>query len=389
MASEILPAEPVYAEQRRQLASDGSTHGLPPIIDVLKSKAKKLGLWNLFLPSVSGLDNRDYAPLAEITGRSPVIAPEVLNCAAPDTGNMELLHMFATSAQKAKWLEPLLAGEIRSAYAMTEPGVASSDANNISTTLARDGDELVINGRKWWISGAADARCKILIVMVKSDPDAGPHRQQSMVLVPTDAPGVTIARSLSVFGYEDQHGHCEIVFDNVRLPVENLIGELGDGFAIAQARLGPGRIHHAMRAIGMGERALQLLCERAMSREAFGSTFADKGVVQELIAESRLDLEQARLLVMKTAWLIDCYGTRDARSEIAAIKIAAPRAALRVIDRAIEVHGAAGVSADFPLAELWARARTLRIVDGPDAVHARTLARSELARHGYRSTVAV
>jgi acyl-CoA dehydrogenase len=294
---------------------------------------------------------------------------------------MEVLHLFGTAEQKARWLQPLLDGEIRSAFAMTEPDVASSDATNISTSIRREGDEWVINGQKWWISGAADPRCRILIVMGKTDPGASTHRQQSMVLVPLDTPGVTVVRELPVYGYYDREGHCEIRFDDVRVPVANLVGEEGGGFAIAQARLGPGRIHHCMRAIGMAERALELACRRAMSRVAFGRTLAEHGIVQTQVAESRMELEQARLLVLKTAWLIDQYGAKGARTEISAIKVVAPRVALAVIDRAVQIHGGAGVSDDFPLASMWAHARTLRIADGPDEVHIRSVARREFARY--------
>jgi acyl-CoA dehydrogenase len=384
MDSQVYPAEPVYREQRESLAAEGKLHHVPPVVEQLKVEARTRGLWNLFLPDVSGLSNVDYAHLAEITGRSSRIAPEATNCAAPDTGNMEVLHLFGTAEQKERWLRPLLDGEIRSAFAMTEPAVASSDATNISTEIRRDGDSYVINGRKWWISGAADPRCAVMIVMGKTNPQAAPHAQQSMVLVPMDAPGVTVVRALPVFGYQDQHGHCEITFDDVRVPVSNLIGEEGGGFAIAQARLGPGRIHHCMRAVGMAERALELMCQRAVSRTAFGKTLAQQGVVQAQIAESRMAIEQARLLTLKTAWLIDTVGAKGARSEIAAIKVIAPRMLCEVIDRAIQVHGGGGVSDDFPLAEMYAGARTLRIADGPDDVHIRSVARQELGRYLQR-----
>ncbi|MEV5828121.1 acyl-CoA dehydrogenase family protein [Spirillospora sp. NPDC052242] len=385
MDSHVYPAEPVYAEQRRELRAAGREHHVPQVVEDLKVEARKRGLWNLFLPDADdpahGLSVTDYASLAEVTGRSPNLAPEATNCAAPDTGNMEVLHLFGTPEQKERWLAPLLNGEIRSAFAMTEPDVASSDARNISTRIERDGDHYVINGRKWWISGSADPRCKIMIVMGKTDPDGHPYRQQSMVLVPVDAPGVEIVRPLPVFGYQDQHGHCEIRLTDVRVPVENLIGEEGGGFAIAQARLGPGRIHHCMRAIGMAERALELMCERAMSREAFGGPLAKQGVVREQIAESRMAIEQARLLTLKTAWLIDKQGVQAARSEVAAIKVIAPRVALEVVDRAIQVHGGAGVSDDTPLAAMWAGLRTLRLADGPDEVHVRSVARAELGKY--------
>ncbi|MDA8312894.1 MAG: acyl-CoA dehydrogenase family protein [Actinomycetota bacterium] len=375
----VIPAEPEY--ERYRAARAPSDHSVPPIVEVLKDEARRLGLWNLFLPDVSGLTNVDYAPLAELTGWSGHLAPEALNCAAPDTGNMEILHHFGTPEQKRQWLEPLLAGEIRSGFAMTEPNVASSDASNIECRIERDGHDYVINGRKWWTSGALDERCRVLIVMGKTDPDAPKHRQQSMVLVPLDTPGVEIVRDLTVFGYSDQHGHGEVQLTDVRVPVSSLLGEEGSGFAIAQARLGPGRIHHCMRAIGAAERALELMCERASSRIAFGRPLADQGMVHEAIAESRLAIEQARLLTLKAAWLIDRHGARGAQTEIAAIKIAAPRAALAVIDRAIQVHGGAGVSADTPLAQMWAWHRAMRIFDGPDEVHIRSLARAELRRH--------
>jgi len=376
MREEVLPAEPEWA---RFLAEHGP-HATPSVLEGLKASARRRGLWNLFLPQLSGLSNLEYAAVAEVSGWSPVIAPEAINCQAPDTGNMETLELFATDEQKRRWLEPLLEGRIRSAFAMTEPDVASSDATNITTAIVRDGDDYVVNGRKWWITGVADERCEIFIVMGKTDLHAEPHRQQSMILVPRDTSGVTIVRNLPIFGYQDQHGHCEIVFDDVRVPGSNLLADEGDGFMIAQARLGPGRIHHAMRAIGMAERALGLMVERAKSRIAFGQRLADQGVVQELIAQSRIEIDQARLLVYKTAWLIDNVGARGARTEIAAIKVAAPAMATRVVDRAIEVFGGAGVSDDTPLAYFYAWARVLRIVDGPDAVHRRSIAREELKR---------
>ena len=382
MASHIYPAEPVYTAQRHELAAKGDVHGLPAVIPELKAEARSRGLWNLFLPDSTdpahGLTVTDYASLAEVTGRSILLAPEAINCAAPDTGNMEVLHLFGSAAQKDQWLTPLLSGEIRSAFAMTEPAVASSDATNISTSITRDGNDYVINGRKWWISGAADSRCAVMILMGKTDPNAAAHQQQSMILVPMDAPGVTIVRALPVFGYQDQHGHCEILLEDVRVPAENLIGEEGSGFAIAQARLGPGRIHHCMRAIGVAERALELICQRAVSRVAFGKPLASQGVIQQQIAESRMAIEQARLLTLKAAWLIDNFGVKAARTEVAAIKVIAPRVALEVLDRAIQVHGGGGVSDDFPLAEMWAGMRALRIADGPDEVHVRSVARAEL-----------
>jgi acyl-CoA dehydrogenase len=381
MDSHVYPAEEVYEQQRRALFEAGQPHRVPAVVEDLKIEAKSRGLWNLFLPDVSGLSNVDYAHLAEIMGRAAHLAPEATNCAAPDTGNMEVLHMFGTPEQKERWLRPLMDGEIRSAFAMTEPAVASSDATNISTEITRDGDHYVINGRKWWISGAADERCAFFILMGKTDPSAPAHRQQSQILVPMDTPGVTVLRNLPVFGYVDQHGHCEITFENARVPVTNLIGEEGGGFAIAQARLGPGRIHHCMRAIGVAERALELMCRRALSRTAFGRTLAEQGVVRQQIAESRMSIDQARLYTLYTAWLIDNVGAKGARSEIAAIKVIAPRVCLEVLDRAIQVHGAGGVSDDFPLASMWAHARTLRIADGPDEVHVRSVARQELGKY--------
>ncbi|WP_026120343.1 acyl-CoA dehydrogenase family protein [Nocardiopsis potens] len=379
MDSHVYPAEPVYRKWRAEAGPDN--HDLPPIMEDLKAEARRRGLWNLFLPDVGGLSVTEYATLAEVTGRSP-LAPQALNCSAPDTGNMEVLHMFGTPEQKKRWLEPLLDGAIRSAFAMTEPDVASSDASNIATSIVRDGDSYVINGRKWWISGAADPRCEVFILMGKTDPDGPAHRQQSMILVPRDAPGVEIVRALPVFGYQDQEGHCEITFTDVRVPAENLIAGEGDGFMIAQARLGPGRVHHCMRALGVAERALELMVRRANERVAFGRPLAEQGVVQQQIAESRLAIEQARLLVLKTAWLIDAKGAKEARTEIAAIKVAAPRAAIEVIDRAIQVHGGAGVSDDFPLALMYAHARAMRIFDGPDEVHLRSIARREIKRRG-------
>ncbi|GAA4575540.1 acyl-CoA dehydrogenase [Micromonospora coerulea] len=380
MDDHVYPAEPVYAAQRAELAAAGKLHHLPAVVEDLKAEARRRGLWNLFLPAVSGLTNLEYAPLAELMGRSIELAPEATNCAAPDTGNMEILHMFGTDEQQERWLRPLLDGQIRSAFAMTEPDVASSDATNISTRIERDGDSYVINGRKWWTTGIADPRCRIMIVMGKTDPSADTHRQQSMILVPVDTPGVEVVRSLPVFGYHDQHGHGEVVFTDVRVPASHLLGEEGGGFALAQARLGPGRIHHCMRAIGLAERALSLLVHRADSRVAFGRKLAEQGVVQQQIAESRMAIEQARLLTLKAAWMIDRYGAKAARTEIAAIKVIAPRVALDVLDRAIQVHGGAGVSDDFPLASMYAGTRTLRIADGPDEVHVRDVARREIRR---------
>jgi len=378
MRDDVLPAEAIYDQQ---LAA-GQLHTLPAVVEELKVKARSLGLWNLFLPDshdpAHGLTVTDYATLAEITGWSPVIAPEAINCSAPDTGNMEVLHMFGTEAQKQQWLQPLLDGKIRSGFAMTEPDEASSDARNISTSIVLDGADYIINGRKWWTTGAMDPRCQILIVMGKTDPTADDHRQQSMVLVPMNTPGVKVIRNLQVFGYEDQHGHAEISFTDVKVPITNLIANEGDGFAIAQARLGPGRIHHCMRAIGMAERALSLMISRANSRSTFGKELIQQGVIQEWIAKARIDIEQARLLVLKTAWLIDTQGVKAARKEIAAIKVVVPQMAQAIIDHAIQVHGGAGVSQDTPLAGMYAGIRTLRIVDGPDEVHIRDIARLEI-----------
>jgi acyl-CoA dehydrogenase len=386
MDSHVYPAEKVFADQVAAAAAAGRRWERPPVIDELKAEARKRGLWNLFLPhhpEGAGLTNLQYAPLAEITGHSPSIAPEALNCAAPDTGNMELLTEFGSAEQQQRWLRPLLDGEIRSAFCMTEPDVASSDATNISTRIERDGDEYVINGRKWWSSGAMDSRCAILIVMGKTEPAAERHRQQSMILVPRDTPGVTIERGIHVFGFTDgpHGGHAEVQFSNVRVAAANLIASEGDGFAIAQARLGPGRIHHCMRQIGAAERALELMCRRATQRHAFGGPLAGQGVIQDWIAEARVRIESARLLVLKTAWLMDTVGNKGAHTEIQAIKIATPAMAEWVIDKAIQVHGAAGVSQDFPLAHLWASARTLRFADGPDEVHKRSLARRELKKY--------
>jgi acyl-CoA dehydrogenase len=355
------------------------------VVEELKADARSRGLWNLFLPAVSGLSTLDYAPVAEVSGWSPTIAPEAINCQAPDTGNMEILHLFGTDEQRTHWLEPLLAGEIRSAFAMTEPAVASSDATNISTSIRRDGGDYVINGHKWWISGTADERCAVFILMGKTNPDAAAHRQQSMILVPRDAAGIEIVRHLPTFGYSDQHGHSEIVFTDVRVPASNLLGAEGEGFAIAQARLGPGRIHHCMRLIGMAERAIALMVQRAQSRFAFGGPLSDQGVVREQIALSRLEVEQARLLVLKTAWLIDQPGgAKGAATEIAGIKVVTPRMACTVIDRAMQIHGGAAMSDDFPLASFYAWARALRFADGPDEVHLSSLARSELKRQAAR-----
>ena len=390
MDSHIYPAEPVW---HQQVVDSGDPYFHPPVMEELKREAQNRGLWNLFLPDGrfgAGLTNLEYAPLAEITGRSH-IAPEALNCAAPDTGNMEILAEFGTREQQEQWLDPLLAGEIRSCFAMTEPDVASSDATNMEARIERDGDEYVVNGRKWWTSGAASERCKIAILMGVTDPEADPHRQHGMILVPLDTPGVKIERALPVFGYDDgaHGGHCEVLFEDVRVPATNILGEEGAGFAIAQARLGPGRIHHCMRAIGMAERAFDLMCERAHTRSPFGRPLARQGVVRNWIAESRIEIEQVRLLVLKTAWLMDTVGNRGARIEISAIKVAAPDVAVRVIDRAIQVHGGGGVSNDFPLASMYAAARTLKIADGPDEVHKLSIARRELARYEPQAELAV
>jgi acyl-CoA dehydrogenase len=386
MDTHVYPAEKVFTEQVAEAAAAGRPWERPPIIDELKAEARSRGLWNLFLthhPQGAGLTNLQYAPLAEITGHSPALAPEALNCAAPDTGNMELLAEFGSEEQQQAWLRPLLDGEIRSAFCMTEPDVASSDATNIATRIERDGDEYVINGRKWWSSGAMDPRCKILIVMGKSDPGADRHRQQSMILVPRETPGVNVKRGMHVFGYTDgpHGGHAEVEFRDVRVPAANLIAGEGDGFVIAQARLGPGRIHHCMRQIGAAERALELMCRRAIQRSAFGGPLADQGVIQDWIAESRVRIESARLLVLKTAWLMDTVGNKGAHTEIQAIKIATPAMTEWVLDKAIQTHGAGGISQDFPLAHLWASARTLRFADGPDEVHKRSLARRELKKY--------
>ncbi|MEV0111046.1 acyl-CoA dehydrogenase family protein [Nocardia sp. NPDC050799] len=380
MDDSVYPAEPVYAEQ---MAAAGDPHHHPQILEDLKAEAKRRGLWNLFHPHPEwgpGLSNLEYAPLAEIMGRSPALAPEACNCSAPDTGNMEVFTLFGTEEHKQRWLEPLLAGTIRSAFAMTEPGVASSDATNVEMRMERDGDEYVLNGRKWFASNAMHANCKVLIVMGKTDPDAPKHRQQSMMVVPIDAPGVTVVRNLPVFGYVDREGHAEIEFTDVRVPVTEVLKGEGEGFAISQARLGPGRIHHAMRAIGMAERALELMCARADSRTTFGRKVSERANIRDWIAEARIDIEQARLLTLKTAWMMDTVGNKEARTEIAAIKIAAPVMALRIVDRAIQVYGAAGVTEDFPLASMYAHLRTLRIADGPDEVHKLTIARAELGK---------
>jgi acyl-CoA dehydrogenase len=378
MDEHVYPAEEVY---ERQLRESGDPHHQPAVMEELKKLARERGLWNMFLPDGehgAGLSNADYAPLAEILGRSH-IASEACNCSAPDTGNMEVLHQFATDEQKQRWLVPLLEGEIRSSFAMTEPDVASSDATNIALRIERAGEDYVLNGRKWWISGALHPHCRIMIVMGKTRPDGPRHAQQSMVLVPLQTPGVQIVRGLPVFGYQDQEGHAEILFEDVRVPASNLIAGEGEGFMIAQARLGPGRIHHCMRCIGAAERALEAMCRRAVARATFGQPIATRANVQDWIAESRVEIEMARLLTLKAAWLMDTVGNRHARTEIAAIKVAAPSIALKVIDRAIQVHGGGGVSDDFTLAWAYAHLRTLRLADGPDEVHKLSIARRELA----------
>lgn len=376
----VYPAESVY---RDQMEAAGDPHHYPAVLDDLKSEARSQGLWNLFLPDGEqggGLSVLEYAPLAEITGRIPWLAPEAINCSAPDTGNMEILHMFGTPEQKGQWLEPLLEGEIRSCFSMTEPDVASSDATNIRTRIKRDGADYLITGRKWFSSGAASPRCKMSIVMGVTNPDADKHRMQSMIIVPLDTPGVSIEREPTVFGYQDRGGHPQIYFDEARVPAANILGEEGGGFAIAQARLGPGRIHHCMRAIGAAERCLDLMIRRSKSRVAFGKPLADQGVVREWIADTRIEIEQARLLVLKTAWMIDNVGTKAARTEIAAIKIVAPNLLTDVADRAIQLFGAAGFTEDWPLAAFYSMGRWLRMADGPDEVHRRSVARAELGR---------
>ncbi|OBJ71106.1 acyl-CoA dehydrogenase family protein [Mycobacterium sp. 1274756.6] len=382
MAAHVYPAEPVYAQQ---MAAAADPHAQPPIVEELKAEARKRGLWNLFHPhpqTGAGLTNLEYAPLAEIMGRSP-LASEACNCSAPDTGNMEVLELFGTDEHRTRYLEPLLAGTIRSAFAMTEPAVASSDATNIELSMVRDGDDYLLNGRKWFTSNALHPHCAVLIVMGKTDPTAPIHRQQTMMVVPIDAPGLTILRGVTVFGYQDRGGHAEIDFADVRVPASDVLKGEGEGFAIAQARLGPGRIHHCMRAIGMAERALELLCRRAQSRVTFGKPLADNANIGDWIAEARIEIEMTRLLTLKAAYLMDTVGNKGAQTEIAAIKVAAPAMALTIVDRAIQVHGAAGVTEDFPLAMAYAYLRTLRLADGPDEVHKRAIARNELRAYRH------
>lgn len=387
MDSHVYPAEAVYDEQMRE---SGDPHFQPPILEELKAEARSRGLWNLFHPHPGtgpGLTNLEYAPLAEIMGRSH-IASEACNCNAPDTGNMEVLELFGTEEHKEKYLKPLLDGTMASAFAMTEPAVASSDATNVELSMVRDGEEYVLNGRKWFASNALHCNCKVLIVMGKTDPSAAPHRQQSMMVVPIDAPGVTVMRGLPVFGYQDREGHAEIDFADVRVPAKDVLKGEGEGFAISQARLGPGRIHHCMRSIGMAERALELMCRRASSRVTFGKPLSDNANIQDWIAEARIEIEMIRLLTFKAAYLMDTVGNKEGRTEIAAIKVAAPNIALKIIDRAIQVHGGAGVTDDFPLAMAWAHQRTLRLADGPDEVHKRAIARQELRRYRDESPAA-
>lgn len=382
MVSTIYPAEAVYARQLEEL---DDPHAQPPVMEELKQEARRRGLWNLFLPHAepghTPLSNVEYAPIAEMSGRSLHLAPEAMNCSAPDTGNMELLSLFATPAQKEQWLKPLLEGEIRSSYVMTEPDVASADATNVALTIERDGDTLVLNGKKWWISGAARPECTLFIVLGVSEPGAARHEQHSVVLVPKGTPGITLVRELSVLGYEPHDSHMEVHFDDVRIPASNMLGEPGQGFAMAQARLGPGRIHHCMRLLGMAERALEIMIDRVSSRAAFGSALVDQGVIREWIADSRVEIDQARHYTMYTAYLMDTVGNRAAASEISGIKVVVPSMATRVIDRAIQACGAAGLSQDFPLARLWMEARSFRFADGPDEVHRRAVARTELRRH--------
>ncbi len=388
MNSHVYPAEKVFHEQLHAAGDDRWAWDSMPIIQELRAEARSRGYWNFFLPGDrgAGLTNLQYAPIAELSGRSIHLAPPAFNCSAPDTGNMEVLNEFGTDAQKAQWLEPLLDGRIRSAFAMTEPDVASSDATNIELSIVRDGDEYVINGRKWWITGAMNPNAKIFIVMGKTDPNAPRHAQQSQVLVPRDTPGLEVIRPMEVFGYDDHPhgGHAELRFTDVRVPVENIIASEGAGFAIAQARLGPGRIHHCMRAIGIAERAIEMMSDRASNRVAFGRPLAEQGVIRDWIAESRVRVEQLRLLVLKTAWLMDTVGNKGAHTEIQAIKIATPRTVQWILDKAIQTHGAGGLSQDFVLAEMYAGIRTLRFADGPDEVHKNSLAKNEIRRQQNR-----
>jgi acyl-CoA dehydrogenase len=390
MELEIYPAE---AEFGAALAASAPPARIRPLFERLKSEARRRGLWNLFLPDEklgAGLTTLQYAPLAELSGRSPYLAPEAMNCAAPDTGNMEILHLFGTPEQQERWLTPLLDGQIRSAFAMTEPGVASSDATNIETSIQRDSDDFVINGSKWWISGALDDRCRVLIVMGKTDPAAERHRQQSMVLVPIDTPGVTVRRPMQVFGYDDMlvGGHAELELRDVRVPAHNILHEVGGGFAIAQARLGPGRVHHCMRLLGMAQRAYEMMCERVNHRSAFGAPLSSHGVILDWVAEAKVRIDQARLLVLQTAWLIDARGAKAAHADIQAIKIVAPEMACWVLDHAIQAFGSAGLSQDTPLASWWALARSLRFADGPDEVHRSALGRSQARLYADRRTSA-
>lgn len=382
MDSKVIPAEPEYARQRRDLAREGKSHHPPRVLLDLTEAARDSGLWNLFLPGANKLKAVDYAYLAEETGRSPFIGPAAMNCLSPDSGNMEMLLKFGTEAQRRRWLDPLLAGSTRSAFSMTEPDVSSSDATNVATTIRREGNEYVVNGRKWFTTAAADPRTSVLFVVGRSRED-GPRREQhSVLIVPKDTPGVTVIRNLPVFGFQEQQGHSEVLYEDVRVPVENLLGEEHKGLSVAQARLGAGRIHHCMRAVGMAERALSLMCRRATDRVAFGKPLAQQGVVRADIARSRLEIDQARLFVLACAWKLDEVGVEEALADISAVKAVVPSTALAVVDRTIQLFGAAGVTNDLPLAEIWTRLRTLRIADGPDEVHIRAVARRELAKHG-------
>lgn len=378
MIEHVFPAEVEYDRFRHQAGPDD--HRVPPVVEKLKAAAKERGLWNLFLTAESGLSNLEYAPLAELTGWSTELGPEALNCSAPDSGIMEILHLFADAEQQQRWLRPLLDGQIRSAFSMTEPAVASSDARNIATTITRDGADYVINGLKWWISGAADPRCELLVVMGRTDPGAASHRQHSLILVPIHTPGVTVVRSMPVFGWQHQQGHCEVRYADVRVPASSLLGQEGAGFAMMQAWADPGRLHHGMRCVGVAERALALLVDRARNRVAFDAPLAEQGVVQQMIARSRIEIDQARLLCQQAAWTVDTHGTKAARSLVAEVKVVTPQMACTVIDRAIQIHGAAGIGDDTPLARLYGLHRAMRIFDGPDEVHLRTVARNEIGR---------